>query len=57
MVWMTQPTSRSVISVTCVSPACDVAIGGCLLWSFSPEWQAGGQHVTAEPGTLPVRAL
>lgn len=56
MDWMTRPPPHRH-SVTCVSPACDVAVGGCLLGPLPPERQAGGQHVAAEPGALPVRAL
>lgn len=51
------PLLFCVTSITCVSPACDVTIGGRLLWPLSPGWQTGWQDVAAEPGTLPVRPL
>lgn len=34
-----------------------MAAGGGPLWPLSPERQAGGQNVAAEPGALPVRPL
>lgn len=43
-------------SITCVSPACDVTVGGCLLGPLPPERKAGWQDVAAEPGALPPRA-
>ncbi len=33
---------------TCVSPACDVAVGNALCHFFSPHWQADRQHEAAQ---------
>lgn len=33
---------------TCVSPACDVAVGNALWHFLPPHWQAGGQHEAAQ---------
>lgn len=39
-------------SPTCVSPACDVAVGDVLWHFFPPHWQAGRQHETVQHDAL-----